>query len=86
MSVALQSPFSGTKRLFEADSELEGNQQQEGTAAAVNKRARCSPAGRCRPAVQSSPSQFYQGIPSSTVAAVKALFPDMDEQVGVCCL
>lgn len=85
MSVALQSPFtSGTKRLFEdPDSSGEAQQQQE---AAERKRVRClsSPAGRCRPAAHVSPSQHFQpSISAATVAAVKALFPGMDSQVGL---
>lgn len=85
MSVALQSPFtSGTKRLFEdPDSSGEAQQQQQ---EAERKRVRClgSPAGRCRPAAHVSPSQHFQpSISAATVAAVKALFPGMDSQVGL---
>lgn len=79
MSVALQAPFTGTKRLFDdADSEGQQHQQQEGA-----KRARClgSPAGRCRPAAHNVPSHFQPSLPASAVAAVKALFPGMDAQV-----
>lgn len=81
MSVALQSPFQpGTKRLFEDAAEEEGQQHQEAA-----KRARClgSPAGRCRPASHASPSHFQPSLPASAVAAVKALFPGMDAQVGL---
>lgn len=88
MSVALQSPFTGTKRLFDdADSEAQHHQQQQEAA----KRVRClggsSPAGaagRCRPAAHTStpPGAHHHGLPASTVAAVKALFPGMDEKVG----
>lgn len=84
MSVALQSPFTGTKRLFD-DAESEAQQQQEGTA--QTKRVRClgSPAGRCRPASHASPSHFQHSIPAAALAAVKGLFPDMDAQVGCWC-
>jgi hypothetical protein len=87
MSVALQSPFTGTKRLFDDDSEAQQHQQQQEAA----KRVRClgSPAGRCRPAAHASTSHFQPSIPASTVAAIKALFPGMDSQVGLgggfCC-
>lgn len=88
MSVALQSPFtSGTKRLFEdPDSSGEAAQQQQQQQEAERKRVRClgSPAGRCRPAAHVLPSQYFQpSISAATVAAVKALFPGMDSQVGL---
>jgi hypothetical protein len=82
MSVALQSPFTGTKRLFDdADSEAQQHHHQQQEAA---KRVRClgSPAGRCRPAAHAPTSHFQPSIPASTVAAIKALFPGMDSQVG----
>lgn len=82
MSVALQSPFSGNKRLFE-DSHVAEDQHSDAAAqqqqhAGGAKRARHlvagSPAGRCgRPG-----SHYHAGVPASTVAAVKALFPGMD--------
>jgi hypothetical protein len=80
MSVALQSPFqAGTKRLFD-DTEGDTQQHQE----QQTKRARClgSPAGRYRAATHTSPSHFQPSLPASAVAAVKALFPGMDAQVG----
>lgn len=82
MSVALQSPFTGTKRLFDdSDSEAQQHLQQEAA-----KRVRClgSPAGRCRPAAHASASHFQPSLPASTVAAIKALFPGMDSQVSQC--
>jgi hypothetical protein len=91
MSVALQSPFSGNKRLFE-DSDLDEQQQQQQQDAppSAAKRVRClgSPAGRCRPAshVVLAGSHLQHGIPASAVAAVKALFPGMDEKVRACVL
>jgi hypothetical protein len=81
MSVVAQSPYSAgsSKRLF--NSEQDTGSDQFGAV----KRARClsSPAGRCRPSSSQSPphNSHNQCVHPATVAAVKALFPDMDEQV-----
>lgn len=79
MSVVAQSPYTG-KRLFEDDQDC----QQERTGA---KRSRFdSPGGRCRPAAHSSPHHHQQGIHPDTIRALKALFAEMDEQVGSNCI
>eukprot|EP00775_Hariotina_reticulata_P004554 gene4554-4806_t len=80
MSVVAQSPYSAgsSKRLF--NSEEDTGSDQFGAV----KRARClsSPAGRCRPSSSQSPphNSLSQGVHPSAIAALKALFPDMDEQ------
>lgn len=77
MSVVAQSPYSGVKRLFEdepVDNHDSCDRQQRFTA----KRARyhrASPAGRCF-----HPYEQSYGPSLSTLAALRAIFPDMDDQ------
>jgi hypothetical protein len=79
MSVVAHSPYSGAKRLFESDSPdtFDLQQHQQGV---VPKRARYfgSPSGRCQPL---APQNAGHIVPQNTIAALKALFPGMDEKV-----
>jgi hypothetical protein len=81
MSVLAYTPRS--KRLFE-DSE---NEQQGGDSPSVVKRARCnaSPAGLSYGSRLPSSTPWLDGpgsIHPATVAALKGLFPGMDDQVS----
>eukprot|EP00882_Tetradesmus_deserticola_P005547 GHRQ01005841.1.p1 GENE.GHRQ01005841.1~~GHRQ01005841.1.p1 ORF type:complete len:207 (+),score=47.49 GHRQ01005841.1:273-893(+) len=77
MSVVAQSPYTSGKRLFEEDASSTDSPHQHGA-----KRGRFdSPAGRCRPStVQAHHSHVQAGVHPTAVAALKSLFPDMDEQ------
>lgn len=75
MSVVAHSPFSGAKRLFEDDFASEPFDRQHNSS----KRARFfgSPsAGRC----SGCSSDVPYLLSHTTLAAVQALFPDMDEK------
>jgi hypothetical protein len=85
MSVVTHSPFPGSKRLFEEDIDTE---QLDTPHSAALKRSRCcgSPASgvqhTLRPAFGSSQ---HTGLHPATFQALRALFPNMDDQVCFSC-
>jgi hypothetical protein len=79
MSVVAQTPYTGVKRLFEDDSvdALDSCDRQQ-LISTKRARYRASPAGRCF-----HPCDKSYGSSLSTLAALRAIFPDMDDQVGL---
>lgn len=80
MSVVAHSPFTGNKRLFEEDAKSDSFDRHPS-----NKRGRFfgSPAGCRRASPTHSPQaacQTDQPFHPNTLAALRALFPGMDEQ------
>ncbi|KAF8068413.1 hypothetical protein HT031_002102 [Scenedesmus sp. PABB004] len=78
MSVVAQSPFTSGKRLFE---EQDASPAEGGSGLGLKRARFDSPSGRCRGGGGPPGQQQQQCRPHpSAVAALKALFPDMDEQ------
>lgn len=75
MSVVAHSPYSGAKRLFDENDSPDSRYIAQQQA----KRVRYfgSPAGRCLPHAN-EPGSY--ALPACAVTALRALFPDMDEQ------
>ncbi|KAK9823935.1 hypothetical protein WJX72_006493 [[Myrmecia] bisecta] len=74
MSVAAQSPYERHKRLFDASSD---GSSPSSCSTPKRLRHRGSPSARCRPLAE---RQAYV-VSSTTLAALRGLFPEMDAKV-----
>ena len=79
MSVAARSPHHGTKRHFDQSSDSPEHYSTERTSGPGNKRFRqYTPQSlRCAPLAERQPYV----VSSTTLQALKGLFPDMDDKV-----
>lgn len=76
MSVTAQSPYCGTKRLFDRSESAELGSISPSKASGKRSRFVGSPLSRCSPVTD---HQAY-AVGATTIAALKALFPTMEEQ------
>ena len=92
MSVATQhSPFAvGSKRLYESEENEDHLQRLDSSAASSHKRyrhphqqhLRGSPPGRCGSGGEGGHQHAAYTVGLATVAALRALFPEMSDKVG----